>query len=424
VTVSRTGYGRVRAAVAGAVLALAASASAAPTVASGERPLRVLAGDATVIVLADVARTESFDDDRLQLHRLHVVRVVRGSLDQPEPSVVDIRGGSVRPPLLSAGERVVVLLRPAPRLSYLTQHLEPGEYFEPVAGRDGVVPIASESEVAAVEGALAEGRAIAGLAGDAARSAIRKLAFGELGGPSPRLAADALAELRQLDPFAPLAPAEVEALGRALRDRRVEPVVRVGLIQLVARHKAREALPALATAESERPEVLAALLSARAELGAVSEPAQLAAELGSQDPAVRAAAVRALARLNDPAALAEVGRYATTDEDLGVRLAAVEALGDSRQEAAVPFLTRTFESQETRLMQRSARALLDIDGPAVDDALVNLSLNGGTPTVRRYAAFLVLAAHGRDHPAVRRIESSNPPPEVQRLLEEGLKVKD
>ena len=412
------------AAVAGALLALVTSAWSVPPVTSGERPLRVLAGDAKAIVLADVARTEPYDEDRLQVHRLHVIRVIRGSIDVPEPGVVEIRGGSERPPLLTAGERVVVLLRPAPRLSYLRQHLEAADYFEPVGERDGVVPVASEAEVNAVEGALAAGRTAAGLTGDAVRPAIRKLAFGELAGPSPRLAADALAELRQLPELAPLAPDEVEALGRALRDRRVEPGVRVGLIQLVARHKAREALPALATAESERPEVLEALLSARAELGAVSGPAQLAAELGSQDPAVRAAAVRALARLKDPSALAEVGRYATSDADLSVRLAAVEALGESKQEAAVPYLARTFESQETKLMQRSARALLDIDGPAVDDALVDLSLKGGTPQVRRYAAFLVLAAHGADSPAVRRIKASNPPPEVQRLFDEGLKVKD
>jgi HEAT repeat protein len=222
----------------------------------------------------------------------------------------------------------------------------------------------------------------------------------------------------------PLARAEVEALGRALRDRRLEPAVRVALLQFIARDEAREAAPALATAEAETPAVLEALLAARAAVGAVSNPSQLAAQLDAEDPAVRAAAVRALGRLEDPAAVAELGRYATTDPDLAVRAAAVEALGASKKPAAVPILARTFESSERKLMQTSARALLDIGGPDADNALVDLALKGGSPEARRFAAFVLLAAHGRDNSAVRRMETSNPPPEVRDLLEHGLHVSD
>src|SRR5262249_42724994 len=81
-------------------------------VVSGARPLRLLAAEASAVVLADVVRTEPFDEDRLHLIRLRVARVLGGRLDDLEPGVAEIRGASKRPPVLADGERVVVLLRP------------------------------------------------------------------------------------------------------------------------------------------------------------------------------------------------------------------------------------------------------------------------------------------------------------------------
>jgi HEAT repeat protein len=344
-----------------------------------------------------------------------VARVLRGRVDAPEPGIVDVRATSTRAPLLTDGERVVVLLRPAPALSYLTKHLPGGAHFDVVGGRDGVVPVGSDAEVEVVERILAEPGADA--------ETVRRVAAAELASGNPRLAADALAELRRAAPLRPLSRADVEALGKALADRRVEPITRAGLMQLVGAARAVEAAPALATAVADTPAVLEALFAARADLG-VAGREQLAPQLGSRDAHVRAAAVRALARLDQPGVVAEVGRYATSDPDAGVRLAAIDALGATKRTDAVPFLATTFDSSETRFQHRSAQAMLEIGGPAVDEALVDLALRGKTPKTRRYGALILLMQHGRDAEVVRRIERSNPAPEVRELLEKGLQKPD
>src|SRR5581483_1582615 len=182
--------------------------------------------------------------------------------------------------------------------------------------------------------------------------------------------------------------------------------------------------PALAAAEADTPLVLTALLAARARLGHPADRAELAAYLGHRDPGVRAAAVRALARDDDPAALGEVGHYAVSDPDLGVRAAAIEALGASGRGDAVPVLTQTFETSERALQQRSAQALLAIGGPRVESALVDLALRGKSPQSQAYATLLLIASLGRNHPAVRRIEAANPSPEVRELLAHGLQFRE
>src|SRR5581483_9831829 len=208
---------------------------------TGARPLRVLAADASAIVLADVRRTELYDEGRLHLYRMHVERVLRGRLDDADPGIAEVRGDSKRPPLAIDGEHVVVFLRPAWGQTYLTEHLPAGTYYTVVGARDGVVPVASEAQREAVERAIADGAAIATLDAPAAPAARRRLAFTELASTSPRLAGDALAELRGFATLSPLAPEELAALSRALRDVTVDPVVRVGLIELVADRHAGDA---------------------------------------------------------------------------------------------------------------------------------------------------------------------------------------
>ena len=396
-------------------LATAADAPAPQIVASGDRPLRTLVGQATAVAVADVARSESYDEDRLRVYKLHLLRVVRGRVDAPEPGIVEVRGAANRGPLVGDGERVVVLLRPATAVTYLTQHLPGGEYLEAVGGRDGIVPVGSDAEAQLTERILGE-------KGDDADT-VKRVAALELASGNPRLAADALAELKRAEPFRPLSASGVDALGKALADRRIPPTVRAGLIALVAERHAVEAAPALAKASTETPTVLDALLAARADLGLESRE-QLAPQLAAKDPAVRAAAVRALARLDAPGTVAEVGQYATSDPDIAVRQAAIDALGATKRADAVPILRKTFDAPETVILQHSAQAMLEIGGPAVDDALVDLALHGGSPQVRRYATMLLVIQHGRDAEPVRRIERSNPAPEVRDFLEKGLQKPD
>ena len=88
----------------------------------------------------------------------------------------------------------------------------------------------------------------------------------------------------------------------------------------------------------------------RAQLGAAPDKTELAPYLSSKDPAIRSAAVRALAGLQTPA----VGRSAATPPPIPTRtcaLAAIEALGDTKQPATIPTLTQTF----CRTIARSGR---------------------------------------------------------------------
>jgi HEAT repeat protein len=380
--------------------------------ATGAEPLRVLAADA-VVFAATVVRTESYDEDRLRVHRLKVERLLRGRLDETAPGLVDMRGAVQRPPLVTDGERVVVIVRPAPDLSYLRQHLPAGPYVVPVSGRDGVVPVTADGDVDAVEAAI-EARTPA---------TRRRLAFAGLASGRPRLAADGLLELRLLEGLTPLSATERELVGRTLRDTHVPAVTRVGVLDLLAERTAREALPEVLHAETDTPAVLDAVLAARARLGAPAGRKDLASYLDSTDPGVRAAALRALAALDDPDALGDLDRHATTDKDIAVRVAAIDALGATKRADVVPVLSKTFASTEREVQQASARAMIAVGGPVVDDALIQLALAGSTPETKSYAALVLVTMHGRDSPAVRRLEAGNPGPEVTELLQHGLEFR-
>jgi HEAT repeat protein len=129
--------------------------------------------------------------------------------------------------------------------------------------------------------------------------------------------------------------------------------------------------------------------------------------------------VRALATLEKPA-IGEIGRYATTDPDTNVRVAAIEALGDMKQPGTVPTLTQTFSQNDRAVRQASARALMAVGGPAAADAFANLALHGGDSNARTYAMLLLVLTTGKDSPAVRRVLASNPAPEVADVAKHGL----
>jgi len=395
-------------------------APAAASDADAPKPLRRLATGASAIVVADVLRAESYDEDRLRVHRVRVTRVLRGRLDEPEPGVVEMGPASPRLPLLTAGQRVVVLLDVAPRYTYLTQHLPSGDYYEAVAGRAGVIPVGGDAEIDTVEKVLAEGAESAGLERVAAAAARRRLAFVELASGNPRLAADALVELGQLGTFASLSADEVATLKRTFGDRRIEPSTRAGLMTLLGERKVGGTLDALAGAETETPALLEAFMDARAALGAPPRAADLSSQLSSSDPATRAAALHALAHSEDPQTLDQLTHYATLDQSTDVRVAAVEAMGERKRPDAVPVLTRTFTGSDAQILHASARAFMAIGGPDVERAVGDLALHAPTPEARRYAALVLILNSGRDSQAARRIAAASTDPGVRDLIEKGV----
>ncbi|HXJ36916.1 MAG TPA: HEAT repeat domain-containing protein [Candidatus Eisenbacteria bacterium] len=397
----------------------AAPSGAVPT--TGVVPLRSLGAESTAVVEAVVLKTTPFDDDKLRVYQVRVERTLHGTLEGDEVDLVEIRGAASRPGFVADGERAILVLRTAPRLSYLTQQLPAGTYYSPSGGRDGVIPITSDAERDAVARALDEGFRISTLTDETEnRRARRALAFEELGSMVPRLAADALVELRRLDPLAPLSHDELGALERTFAAKSIPPATRVGLAQLVAQRGLTDAVPALRAALLDTPEVFDAVFAARTRLGAPPDRAELASYLTAKDPAVRASAIRALAELKEPA-VGEIGRYATSDPDLEVRVAAIEALGATQQPAALPTLSQTFGTSQREIRQASGRAILAIGGDPASQALINLALHGEDADTRSYAALLLMVSNGRDSAPVQRLLASNPSSEVRNVIEHGLR---
>lgn len=400
---------------------IAPSSGAAPT--TGVLALRQLVAESTLVVDGVVARTESLDEDRLRIYRLGVDRTLKGNAPGAEVAIVEMRGSTSRPGLLADGARAVVLLRPAPSLSYLTQHLPAGTHFALTGGRDGVLALAGDADRTAVDRALSESMRIATVTdADEAATARRALAFGELGAAQPRLAADALVELRALGDVTALAADELAALGRTLGHRDVPGSTRAGLAQLAGERSWKETLPVLRAAVADTPDVLQALLTARARLGEPATRTELESYLHAKDPAIRTAAIRALATLPD-AGIGDLGRYATEDGDVEVRVAAIEALGSAGKPEAVPMLSKTFAEPSRALKQASARALLAIGGPTASNALLDLAMQGKDPDTRKYAALLLVVSTGRDSAVVKKLMDSKPSGEVRHVIEHGLEFR-
>jgi hypothetical protein len=242
--------------------------------------------------------------------------------------------------MLAEGDHVVLLLAPAKDLTYLRQQLGTDERWDPVGGREGIIPIASPTDVDRVAEILEEARAAEALPqGEARRVALRTLAFHELATGNPRLRADGLIELRlQTEPLV-LTSEEIATLTAVLRDTSTPAPLRIGLMGLLAERRWDGAVAALTGAEADTPEVLRALLAARAQLGAPATREEIRRLLASDDPAVRAAAIEGLAQLDEPGVLTELGQYATGDDAVPVRAAAIEALGRSHRREAVPVLS-------------------------------------------------------------------------------------
>ncbi|MEO6029681.1 MAG: HEAT repeat domain-containing protein [Candidatus Binatia bacterium] len=417
----KAGVGRLLGILASAAALLGGPVSAAAERPAGPKPLRVLAHQSTLVVVGTVEAADAFDQGRLRRDRVRIAHVLRGASETSLIDVVEIRGSLEGPPLLAVGDRVILLLQPAPVYSYLAQQLPPGTRWVIVGGRDGIVGVASDGAARTAEDLV--GRALALDPDDSAESAAarRRLAFALLGARTSRLAADGVAELGRCGELGTLAADEQIILAAVLPDTAVPATVRAELVELLARGQVVTALPLLSRVRCEEPEVLGAVLAARARLGAPPTTDEFAVLLRDQRPAMRAAAVRGLAWVAGPASVAELARRATADEPM-VRRAAVTAITEVRRADALPILRQTFEDADREVQQGSARALRVIAGPPADDILVDVALHGRSGDTRRYAAMLLLMAHGREDPVVKRLIAGHPSAEVQDVLAHGLET--
>jgi HEAT repeat protein len=145
-------------------------------------------------------------------------------------------------------------------------------------------------------------------------------------------------------------------------------------------------------------------------------------ELARKDPSirVRAAAVRVLADLEAPEALASLKEVALSDQNVEVRRVALRRLGEShiKSEELIPLLRKVAltETNES-LAEAAARAMGDIPGPQALQALEGAYAEARSPRLRRT---LVRAAADRQQEAplalkfLLRVAGSDTDAEVRR----------
>jgi len=104
-------------------------------------------------------------------------------------------------------------------------------------------------------------------------------------------------------------------------------------------------------------------LRMRAARGEPASSAELDNLLASSDPAQRIAAARSLVASGHPHAIVVLSRLALPDEPRALRLAAIDALGESEALPALAVLFEMSDSADRDVRQAVARAIARIGGP-------------------------------------------------------------
>ncbi len=382
-------------------------------------------GDASAVVLAKVSAVEEKDGAKLRTYRLDVQRVLRGDLKPKKVALVQILGDAQpsadAQAYVEAGKRIIVLLAAPPSDGNLKKQLADGAYFDVVDGRDGVIVMSDNGDIAAVERVIKIAATIGPATGPRSDGQRVDLALLELASGHPRLAADALAEMQRAGSLRWLSRVEAKAVGKALANQRIDPSIRASLVDTLGAKRARNLHPVLVALKPNQPQVLAAALRARAVLGQAADDDEVGRYLASNDPAIRAAAVEGLALLKLADTTERLGGLATKDKSELVRIAAIESLGESKDPEALKWLSRCFDSDARAVRQASGRAVIAIGGAEADKALVALALKGKSPTSRTYAATLLMTKYPREHPVIAELEAGKPGADVRELIEHGFK---
>ena len=376
------------------------------------------------MVRGTIVTVEPLGDGRVDLARVQVGNVLKGSTPPSSLTVVSARDLPSVPAILEEGSAVVLFLRPAETNSWLRTQI-PGERpFSPSPERLGVISSGSADEileVAAIVDRLVAASREPELDPAKRAAAERTLTFDEIGSRHPRLVEEGAQGLPGVFPGgrAELTDQERITLEGALRRRDLPERVLVALIDAVGAAGARSVAPSLGDLTGAPAGAQEAAWRALARLGAPVSDAQLQRALASPDPSLRMAAARVMLEENRPGAIEAVGRVATSDRDTEVRKAAIAALGATKKPAALPALERCFRDPAVGVRQAAGRAIFEIGGAPASASLARLVFEG-PPDAQKQAVALLLAldAPGRAE-AMERIKREHPDPTVKHLVEEG-----
>ncbi|MCK6556812.1 HEAT repeat domain-containing protein [Candidatus Binatia bacterium] len=411
----------------GRVLVGIALTSATAALAAGVNPgIGQLLGRARLVVAGEVADVAEYDSGRFTVARVRVQRVFKGdTAPGSDVLVVERHDMPSSAELLRAGERAVAFLAPAARTSSLKAALPAGSYYEIVAGRAGVLTSSRTEDID--EAVAIVGRIDAAnrtpLPDTQRQAAVRALVFDEIAARHPLLVADGVRGLSGIaDLSKTVTPQEQVRLEAALRRTDLPAWIRIALVNAIADGGLTRLLPALQALSDPNPEVQRAVWKARTRLGAAPSEDDLKPALTSDDPAIRAEAVRALTARMGAAGVAQTERIALTDPDRTVRIAALDALGALRLPVALPSLERAFADPEPSLRQAAGRAIHTIGGRPAAESFARLAFQG-PPDAQKYAVLLLLMSGvTQEDPLVVRIRETHPDESVRHLLTEGPEI--
>jgi HEAT repeat protein len=408
------------------LLALSALAGIAGASTGVAPHLRALVNDAHLVVRAEVTAVTPYDNGRILVADLRVEQTLKGKHEKGAPlKVMEMRPLNLAP-ALEAGRRVVVFLTQAQRNTYLITHLPDGHYFALVNRK----PASLSADSAAEATKLAElvGRLVSMSATperDPTRRAAqaRTFTFDLLEVRHPTVVADGVASLGGLrDLAATLGEEEQRRLEAVLGRDDLPAYVRLALIRAAADNGLKQLVPALRRIQS--PELLDASWEALSRLESAPARESVEEKLASPEPRVRTAAVQQLLREEKAGAVPLAVRLATSDPDIGVRVAATEALGEVGVPEAVPALETIYNQPEWETRQAVARALRKIGGRPAAEAFERLAFTA-PPDAQRYAVvLLLLSGVERDDVLVQSVINKHPDPDIRHLAEHGLELHD
>ncbi len=387
--------------------------------------LRQMLRRSTLVVVGDMGAVAEHDDGRLLRAQVRVGRVLKGG-GGTGVDVVAVRRFPSAQAALRSGHRVIAFLVVAKETAQLRQALAPGVYYRIFDEPWGLIELASATTEREVLGALEGWIALDGdrtLDAQQRDAVARRLTFSELDASHPRLVEDAIVGLATLSNLAgTLMPGERDILARAVRRTDLPERVRIGLVQAIAEAHLVALAPSLTDLPGASPALIRASTLARSRLGTGPGEDEFSTAFRDGDPATRAAMIPALLRA-ETGGIPAVSLLATGDPAKEVRLAAIEALGESGSVEALPALGQTFKDADPEIREESAQAIYRIGGRSAAELAADLAFTAPPRGQRHAVTLLGVLGVGGDDPLAKRIQDSHPDPSIREYATHGLKVE-
>jgi hypothetical protein len=364
-----------------------------------------------------------YDNGRVVVAALRVDETLKGS-SGATLNVIEMRDTPL-PPALVAGRDLVAFLVPATRNSYLAKHVPVGDHWSLIKSRPTYLDGTSATQVQQTARLVA--RVLGPTRGQPDTTpradSDRALAFDLIAAHPPVLVEDGITMMSGIDGLARSLTSDEQARLEAALARPDLPVdVRTALIETIAARDLKQLVPALRRLEV--PALADVAWKALTQLGSPPVRKQIEAQLASADPTMRAAAMQQLLRQEKTEALAQAAQLAKTDPDVGVRVAVVEAIGESGGRDAVSTLEDVYSAPTWETRQAVGRALLRIGGREAPKAFEHMAFNAPADAQRYAVMLLLLSGVQRDDPLVQRVIQSHPDSEIRHLAEHGIEVDD